>query len=93
MTNKTITVFNELSNIYGAAFNKVNGNVGGEVFKQWQAVVELMALEDIAIKLDAVRAMHLIEVDKCKYIKPVSLADFQSVKLVGADKQRKCVIV
>lgn len=84
MTSKTITVFSELLNIYGAAFNKANGNVGGEVFDQWTAVVELMTLEQIAIKLDAIRAMHLIEVDKCKHIKPVSLADFQSIKLVGA---------
>lgn len=80
MTNKTVAVYNELTNIYGAVFNKSNGNVGGEVFKQWQDAVELMPIEEIAIKLDAVRAIHLIEVDKCKYIKPVSLADFQSVR-------------
>lgn len=83
---KTESVYNELTNIYGASFNKVNGNVGGEIFNQWQAIIEGLTMEEIITRLEAVRAIHLIEVDKCKYVKPVSLADFQSVKLVGADK-------
>ena len=91
--NKTVAAFNALTNIYGASFNKANGNIGGEVFKQWQAVVEGLTMDEIVGKLEAVRAVHLIEVDRCKYIKPVSLADFQSVKLVGAVNKQKCAIV
>lgn len=91
--NKTESVYKELTNIYGASFNKVNGNIGDEIFNQWAAIIEGLTMEEIITRLEAVRAIHLIEVDRCKYIKPVSLADFQSVKLVGADKQRKCAIV
>ena len=76
--DKTITVFKELLNIYGASFAKANGQLYGETFHEWAKVVESLEANAIVSKLEAIRAKHLIEVDKCKYIKPPSLIDFQN---------------
>jgi negative regulator of replication initiation len=76
--NKTITVFNGLLNIYGASFARANGQLHGETFKEWAKIVEGLETNAIVSKLEAIRAKHLIEVGKCKYIKPVTLIDFQN---------------
>ena len=76
--NKTTAVFKELLSIYGASFAKANGNLYGETFREWAKIVEGLEINAIVSKLEAVRAKHLIEVDKCKYIKPPTLIDFQN---------------
>lgn len=77
--DKTKLVFKELQNIYGASFHRMNGNIYGDGFYNWAGVVENMTLDQIMTKLEKIRVRHLREVDRCKYIKPVDLVDFQQV--------------
>ena len=64
--NKTALVFKELSNLYGAQFNRVNGNVGGDIFNQWVDVIEPQSSEVLFHTIQGLRYQHAINVDKCK---------------------------